>query len=118
MGGVVTNLEGTAKHTNHEHHYREIVCEDIPPWLEHSQSWLLICKLSELCHRNHDACWDRLQKRTILLSVHITVLGMGGVKHRLESVDLYRSILILYNIGDIKLMLGILLSKWIAYCLY
>ncbi len=58
---AVTDLKSAAKDTNHEHYYRQIVGEHVPPWLQDSERWLLFRELPELHYRDHDACNRRME---------------------------------------------------------
>lgn len=54
-----TDLKSASKDTNHEHDYRQIVGEHVPPRLQDSERWLLLRELPEFHHRNHDACYNK-----------------------------------------------------------
>lgn len=46
-------LQCAPKHADHQHGHREIVCEHIPPGLQHPERRLLLGELAKLGHGNH-----------------------------------------------------------------
>lgn len=51
---VLRDLQGAAEHRDHQHDDRDVVRENIPPWLQDTVRWLGVSKVPELCDGNHD----------------------------------------------------------------
>lgn len=60
-----TDLKSAPEHANHEHDYRQVVGEHVPPRLQDPERWLLFSELTEFHHRNHDAWYKRTQNETV-----------------------------------------------------
>lgn len=65
----VTNLKSASEDTDHEHDYRQIVGEHIPPRLQNSERWLLFRELPEFHYRNHDACCNKIENKATYHSI-------------------------------------------------
>jgi len=63
---VLRDLQRAAEHGDHQHDDRDVVGENVPPWLQDAVRWLRVSKVPELCDGNHDGLSEETENRGLV----------------------------------------------------